>query len=235
MASVLNPIWRLLRMDQSVVGPAITTLHSRCTYSASPGLRITSAKSPSVGRKRMPKSVVFGGLRYLSQMSQAHPLILVSRALAAASISSRVVGTLTPYFWKTSFRYMKAAFSIWIGGPIALSLQQVGAEHAGEESAAEVRGEELPVATDDESVVAPLGQLATLVDEEDFVDPTALTRLVQHFAALDVLFQFAAVEEIGRLGERAAEELFGLVVEVGRSAMVALAERNDHERLGRIS
>jgi len=27
--------------------------------------RITSANRPSVGRKRMPKSVVFGGFRYL--------------------------------------------------------------------------------------------------------------------------------------------------------------------------
>jgi hypothetical protein len=33
-------------------------------------------------------------------------------ALAAASNSSRVVGTFTLYFWKTSFRYMRAEFSI---------------------------------------------------------------------------------------------------------------------------
>ena len=39
------------------------------------------------------------------------------KALAAASSSSRVVGTFTLYFWKTSFRYMRATFSTWMGGP----------------------------------------------------------------------------------------------------------------------
>ena len=46
-------------------------------------------------------------------------MALPFNALAAASSSSRVVGTFTLYFWKTSFRYMSAAFSIWIGGPIS--------------------------------------------------------------------------------------------------------------------
>ena len=53
-----------------------------------PGRRTTSAKRPSVGRKRMPKSVVAGGLRYFSLISRAQARTRASSCRAAASAAS---------------------------------------------------------------------------------------------------------------------------------------------------
>lgn len=85
MARVRKPICRLFRMDHRVVGPAMTTRQSRWMLSARPGRRMTSAKRPSMGRKRMPKSVLTGRLTYLSRMSRAQALTRVSSCLPAAS------------------------------------------------------------------------------------------------------------------------------------------------------
>ena len=66
MASVRKPIRRLLRIAESVVGPATTTREFCWSSSSRPGWRSTSAYSPSVGRNMMAKSVVLGGFRYFS-------------------------------------------------------------------------------------------------------------------------------------------------------------------------
>ena len=79
IASVLNPICKLFNNAAKVVGPAIFTRYCLCNVSINP-FRTTSAYKPSNGRNIIAKSVVYGGSMYLSWISFAQPLILVSRA-----------------------------------------------------------------------------------------------------------------------------------------------------------
>ena len=87
-AKVRKPICRLCKMAESVVGPASTT---RCTWfssSASPGRRSSSAYRPSVGTKRIAKSVVCGGSMYLLRMSFANPRTASASAFCDFSTAS---------------------------------------------------------------------------------------------------------------------------------------------------
>ena len=64
MASVWKPTRRLLSRAASVVGPATITRAWFCSSAARPGMRSTSAYSPSVGRNITAMSVVYGGATY---------------------------------------------------------------------------------------------------------------------------------------------------------------------------
>mmetsp|Transcript_61148 Transcript_61148/g.144400 ORF Transcript_61148/g.144400 Transcript_61148/m.144400 type:complete len:204 (+) Transcript_61148:1320-1931(+) len=87
-AKVRKPICRLVSVASSVVGPHSMTLCSRCSPSTRPGRRSASAYRPSVGTKRMPKSVVCGGPTYFSRMVRASSRSRVSIALPAASAAT---------------------------------------------------------------------------------------------------------------------------------------------------
>src|SRR5207247_2537949 len=88
IASVRNPICRLLTIMLRFIGPAMVTRCSRCTNSARPGRRASSAYRPSVGTNRIAKSVVAGGSRYFSRMVFASSLTRISSALAASSTAA---------------------------------------------------------------------------------------------------------------------------------------------------
>ena len=89
MASVLNPICRLLSMAARLAGPVTTTRLSFCRLSTRPGRRSTSANRLSVGRYITAKSVVWGGARYLAAIFLASARMEVSNALPAAMIAPR--------------------------------------------------------------------------------------------------------------------------------------------------
>ncbi|KAG1433535.1 hypothetical protein G6F57_022076 [Rhizopus arrhizus] len=83
MASVRNPICKLLRKAARLLGPA-TWLRRACCLASRPGRRCTSAYRLSVGRNMMAKSVVWGGATYLLAISLACTSTARPRAAPAA-------------------------------------------------------------------------------------------------------------------------------------------------------
>jgi len=71
IANVLKPICKLLRNATKLVGPTTVILKSLCKNSKSPVRLRISAYNPSVGTNIIAKSVVIGGLMYLSFISFA--------------------------------------------------------------------------------------------------------------------------------------------------------------------
>src|SRR5512140_2621913 len=87
-------------MSMALIASSLLMADSRFAVSQVPPMAWSIPANMEVAAARLPRLTMPKPGWLSSDMT------LPFRALAAASISSRVVGTFTLYFWKTSFRYI---------------------------------------------------------------------------------------------------------------------------------